>query len=275
MKRKFINHLLAAFIMAGSVCAVEGSTLVQTYGDAGVVMGSLDDNDQDGYSAVSMGHSSPALPYISTMQTAGHAGVRRAIAEFSLSDIRSADSLESSVLSFYFDDSIFPDYSANGAITQNFTLEAYVVSADGVISGSDSDDADAAVSGSGLDDWTSEVIASWTFVAGYEGPYTFGNDIVGIYGPEDLYPANYGDDQFNLYGMIGFEVDVTSVIESLMANSEIEYIGFRWVANDEDGHWTSMDPAGYLPTLTSIVVPEPASIALVLGGSLSFLRRRK
>ena len=275
MKRNLRNYLLAALVLAAGTSAVNASTLVQTYGDAGVVMGALQDNDQDGYSEISMGHTGPALPYISTYQPAGHPGIRRAIAEYTLSDIRSSDGLTSSVLSFYFDDSIYETSSTNPWITQSFTLEAYVISADGVLSSSDTDDTNAAVTGSGLDDWASDTIASWTFTAGETGPYTFGNEIVGIYGPEDLYPAQYGDDQFNLYGMIGFEVDVTSVIATLLEETEAEYIGFRWIANDEEGYWTSMDPDGYLPTLTSTVVPEPASLALILGGSLSFLRRKK
>jgi hypothetical protein len=93
-------------------------------------------------------------------------------------------------------------------------------------------------------------IESWRFRADATGPFVAGQAVVGIYGPNEPYPAQFGDDQLMIYGMIGFEVDVTERLIEAMADPNVTHVGFRWISNTPDGYWTSMDPAGYLPTLS-------------------------
>lgn len=283
MKMKSTKMMLIAALAAVVMCAgnAQAAAITQTYGDDSVTMGAVTDNDLDGTSAVATGHGgTPALPSISThFESESHSSYRKAIAEYSLSEIKavSTDSadIQSSTLQFFFDDVVFPGNSPEAWTTQSFTLEVYTATANGVLDGSDTDDDDNSVGGTGLDDWSGASVASYTFTAGEYGAYTLGNEIVGIYSPTDLYPAEYGDDQFNLYGMIGFEVDVTSIIAALVTNGSSDYIGFRWTQNDAGGYWTSMDSADYLPTLTTTVVPEPATIGLLLCGSLGLLRKKR
>lgn len=280
MKMKQLTSIATIVIISMYALNVQAATITQTYGDSSVVMGAVTDNDLDGVSSVAMGHGGvPSKPSISThFNSPSHSSYRKAVAEYSLADVKAlstnAFDVQSSTLKFYFDDVIFPGNSPNPWTTQNFTLEVYTIGANGILDGSDADDGDNAVGGSGLDDWSGASVASYTFTAGEYGTYTLGNTIVGTYGPGDLYPAEYGDDQFNLYGMIEFEVDVTSILAGLISDPSANYIGFRWTQNDAGGYWTSMDPTGYLPTLSTEVVPEPATLALLLGGSVTLLRRK-
>jgi len=250
-----------------------GVTVTLTDGDSCVVMGSLSNDDGDGDSVVQMGHGgAPSKPYISTRYpspgTYDHD--RRAIAEFSLDPMRRVstepNAIRSAALTFYFDDVIWPGLSPNPWTTQDFTLELYAETANGVLDGSDANDLDGGSQAEGPDDWASPAIRRWRFVAGEAGPFTAGQKIVGMFGPDKPFPARFSDDELMIYGMIGFEVDVTEDLAAVLGDAGVGYLGFRWISNTPEGYWTSMDPAGYLPTLTvDVAADEPMSF--VLGSS--------
>lgn len=262
--------LLAIALAMGIVLPVGAVTVTLTYGDSCVAMGALTDDDGDGYSVIQKGHGGvPSKPYISTPFPAPgtYTHDRRAIAEFSLSPLRwvstEPNAVQSAVLRFYFDDVIYPGLSPQPWTTQDFTLELYMETADGIVDGTDANDLDSAVPGIERDDWAGEVIRSWHFVAGAEGPFVPGQAVVGMYGPDEPYPARFGDDELMIYGMIGFEVDVTVLVAEAVADPNVRHIGFRWISNMPDGYWTSMDPAGHLPTLIAeMTAPEPLRFVL-------------
>ena len=283
MRKLNLNNYICVLLLLNIGVNLSAAVIVQTDGDEGVIMGSLTNNDGDAKSVVSMSHTgAPSLPYISTPwvgnSTHYSSGLRRAVAEYSLDAIKTvstnASDVESSILSFYFDDNVYESNADQPWITQNFTLEIYTATANGMLDGVDTDDVDSSIFGSGVDDWGGDILASYTFTAGDAGVLIPGSSVVGVYSPGDNYPAEYGDANFQIYGMIGFEVDVTSIIVDLLDNETSDYIGFRWIANDIDGHWTSMDPQNNLPTLTSTVVPEPATLSLLAGGLVAFARRK-
>ncbi len=254
--------------MAGS--PARSVTVTLTDSDSCVVMGALSNDDGDAFSIVQMGHGGvPSKPYISTRYpspgTYDHD--RRAIAEFSLDPMRrvstESNAVRSATLTFYFDDVIWPGLSPNPWTTQDFTLELYTETANGRLDGSDADDLDAKLGGQGPDDWASQAIRSWRFLAGVTGPLQAGQKIVGMFGPDELFPARFGDDELMIYGMIGFEVDVATEVAAALADSSLSHVGFRWIANTRDGHWTSMDPKGHLPALTvEMIAGEPLCFAL-------------
>lgn len=283
MRKQKLQNVIITLVLLSFGVSLQAATVSQTNGDAGVVMGSLINNDGDDSSIVAMSHTGyPSLPYMSTPWVANSthysSGLRRGIAEYSLDAIKSVSvnsaDVQSSKLSFYFDDNIYESKADMPWVTQDFTLEVYASTANGTLDGIDADDADSLVGGVGSDDWSGDIIASYNFIAGDAGVLTPGGSVVGIYGPGDYYPNQYGDAHFQIYGMMGFEVDVTSIVAGLVDAGTDDYIGFRWIANDADGHWTSMDPDGYLPTLTSTVVPEPATMTIMLGGAVAILRKR-
>ena len=236
-------------------------------------MGALTDDDGDAYSVALTGHGGAlSKPYISTPFPDGgtYAHDRRAIAEFSLAPMRwvseDPNAIQSATVRFYFDDVVFPGSSPEPWTTQDFTLELYTETADGVVEGTDANDLDAGAGGDEYDDWRGVVVASWRFQAGAAGPFVAGQTIVGMYGPDEPYPAQFGDDELLIYGMIGFKVDVTQVVMDLMANPNVSYVGFRWISNTPDGYWTSMDPDDYLPTL-SIEMAAEGPLTFVLQSS--------
>ena len=249
---------LCAAALALASGSASGVTITLTFGDSCTAMGALANDDGDQYSLVQMGHGGvPSKPYISTPFPGGgvYAHNRRAIAEFSLMPMRriatEPNAVNSATLSFYFDDVIFPASSPNPWTTQDFTLELYTETANGSVDAADVNDLDAGDQGEDSpDDWTGAVIESWHFRAGATGPFTAGQAVVGVYGPNEPYPAQFGDDQLMIYGMIGFEVDVTQRLVAALADPNVTHLGFRWISNTPDGHWTSMDPEGYLPTLS-------------------------
>jgi hypothetical protein len=238
-------------------------TLRLTDGDPGVLTGSLDDTDQDQTSQISMSpFGTPSKPYISTISMGTfYARERRALAEYSLEALRKASenpqAIQSASLTFYFDDVIFPDDSPLPYTTQAFAIELFTDTANVAFDASDPNDTDAQILGTGLDDWSGGVIQRWEFQAGQvDVPLVPGNDIMGIFGPDESYPANYGDDELALFGMIGFRVDVTEQIRTLYADPYTRTVGFRWINLSEGGFWTSMDPEGFLPTLEVSLNPD-------------------
>lgn len=253
--------------MVGS--SVRSVTVTLTDGDSCVVMGALSNDDGDAFSIVQMGHGGvPSKPYISTRYpspgTYDHD--RRAIAEFSLDPMRrvstESNAVRSAKLTFYFDDVIWPGLSPNPWTTQDFTLELYTETANGRLDGSDADDLDAKLGGQGPDDWASTAVRSWRFLAGATGPFTAGQKVVGMFGPDEPFPAQFSDDQLMIYGMIGFEVDVTAEVASVLTDPNVSHVGFRWISNTPEGYWTSMDPKGYLPALSvEMTAPEPLVFA--------------
>ncbi len=268
-KQHFTWCLAVLILLACGVGSVQGVTVTLTYDDSCTVMGALTDDDGDTYSTVLYGHGGvPSKPYISTAFVGGgnYAHDRRAIAEFALKPMRwistDPNAVQSTKLRFYFDDVIFPASSPEPYTTQDFTLELYTEVADGVLEGSDVNDLDSTEGGLDSDDWASEVVKSWRFQAGQIESLVPGQEIVGIYGPNEPFPAQFGDDELAIYGMIGFEVDVTTYVAEWLADPDVSYIGFRWISQSPDGYWTSMDPDGYLPTL---------SVDMVSDGPLSFV----
>jgi hypothetical protein len=266
MKRFVVVGVLLA--LAGG--AARGVTVTLTDGDSCVVMGAVSNDDGDAYSVVQMGHGGvPSKPYISTRYpspgTYDHD--RRAVAEFSLDPMRRVSkepgAVRSAKLTFYFDDVIWPGLSPNPWTTQDFSLEFYAETANGALDGSDADDLDGTRGGQGPDDWASTAIRTWRFLAGAIGPFNAGQKIVGMFGPDELFPAQFSDSELMIYGMIGFEVDVTVEVAAALADPNLSHVGFRWISNTADGYWTSMDPKGYLPSLSvEMTAEEPLGFAL-------------
>ncbi|MBN2317319.1 MAG: hypothetical protein JXM79_25575 [Sedimentisphaerales bacterium] len=260
--------LLSGMIILGLVVPLRAVTVTLTYEDPCSVMGALNNEDGDAFSEVAQSHGEPSKPYISSVfLTASHSSVRRAIAEFALEPMRDVsvdpNAMTSAVLRFYFDDVIFPDNSPEPYTAQDFTLELYTETANGALDGVDANDADATIGGDGLDDWTGQVVQRWRFLAGEVGGLTPGGEIVGMYGPDEPFPAHFSDDELAIYGMIGFEVDVTDALRAVVIDPNIRYVGFRWICNSEGGYWTSMDPDGYLPNLTvEMAADEPLTFRL-------------
>jgi hypothetical protein len=225
-----------------------------TYEDPCSVMGSLNNDDGDGVSQVAQSRGKAAKPYISTAFVGGgHSHVRRAIAEFALEPLRAVsvdpDAVTAAALRFYFDDVIFPGNSPAPYTTQDFTVQLYTDTADGAVHGVDVNEADAAIGGEGPDDWEGDFVQSWRFRAGEVKTLSAGHEIAGPFGPDEVFPAAFGDDELAIFGMIGFKVDVTDALREAIADPNITYVGFRWISNTEGGYWTSMDPEGHLPSL--------------------------
>jgi len=261
--------VFSILVLAWGPAAAWGVTVTLTYGDSCTAMGALTDDDGDRYSVALTGHGGAlSKPYISTAFPGGgtYAHDRRAIAEFSLAPMRwvstEPNAVQSATLRFFFDDVIFPGSSPEPWTTQDFTLELYTETADGILDGTDANDLDASLPGDAFDDWTGAVVTTWHFQAGEIVSLVPGNDIVGMYGPDESYPAQFGDDELAVYGMIGFEVEVTDLVAEMIADPNVRYVGFRWISNSPDGYWTSMDPAGHLPTL---------SVDIVADGPLTFV----
>lgn len=264
---KCVVGLVVLLVMGGSA---RGVTVSLTDGHSIVVMGSLADKDGDGFSVVLTAHGGAAArPYISTRFPGGgmYSLDRRAVAEFSLDPMRRVstdpNAVQSARLTFYFDDVIWPNLSPQPWTTQDFTLELYVETANGTVDGSDADDLDPAVGGEGLDDWASPAIRTWRFVAGATEPFPPGREVVGVFGPDEPFPAHFGDTELMIYGMIGFEVDVTEELAAFLGDSDIRHIGFRWISNTPDGYWTNLGPAGRRPTLSvDMATDEPMAFLL-------------
>ncbi len=265
--RYYVSFVVLLVLGCGSAWGV---TVTLTDGDSCVAMGSVSNDDGDAACAVQTGHGGTlAKPYISARYpspgTYDHD--RRAVAEFSLSALRwistEASAVQSAKLTFYFDDVIWPGLSPNPWTTQDFTLEFYVETANGAVDGSDVNDLDATNGADGVDDWASTAVRSWRFLAGATGPFTSGQKVVGMFGPDEPFPAQFSDDELMIYGMIGFEVDVTAEIAVALTDPNFSHVGFRWISNTPEGYWTSMDPKGYLPALSvEMTAVEPLSFSL-------------
>jgi hypothetical protein len=247
--------------LAGSLASAV--TVTMTFEDPCSVMGALNNYDGDAFANVAAGHGGPSKPYISTaFFGGGHSAARRGIAEFALEPMRDVsvdpNALTSATLRFYFDDVIFPDNSPEPYTAQDFTLQLYTATANGMVDGTDANEADPTIGGEGVDDWEGNVVQDWRFVAGEVPDLPAGQEVVGVFGPEEPFPAKFDDDMLAIYGMIGFEVDVTNTLREILADPNVTYAGFRWICNNEGGYWTSMDPKGYLPSLAvDMVADEP------------------
>ncbi len=266
-----VKQLVAVGVLLAMVGGLaRGVTVTLTDGDSCVVMGAISNDDGDARSIVQMGHGgAPSKPYISTRYpspgTYDHD--RRAVAEFSLVPLRcistESSAVRSATLTFYFDDVIWPGLSPNPWTTQDFTLEFYVEAANGAIDGSDANDWDRNQGGDGPDDWASTPIRSWRFLAGATGPFTAGQKVVGMFGPDEPFPAEFSDSELMIYGIIGFEVDVTAEVAAALVDPNLSHVGFRWISNTPEGYWTSMDPVGRLPALSvEMTAEEPLVFAL-------------
>jgi hypothetical protein len=271
MKRtKLLLSILCAIILSAGAGSAHGLTVTLVDGDPCVIMGSLIDGDGDQLSKPATGHGGRlSKPYISTEYpvTVRYAHPRRGIAEFALKALREVSTESNNVVSaklrFYFDDVVFPDDSAAPWTTQDFIVETYTDTANGSIDGADANDADATITGEGIDDWQGDILQSWHFQAGDVNGLATGNPVVGIYGPNEPFPAEFDDDKLTIFGIIGFEVDVTQVVKDILVDPNMSHLGFRWVSKTEGGFWTSMDKKGYLPSLSiDMVADEPLSFRL-------------
>lgn len=270
LRNGVVWSILCGVVFGLATDPARGVTVTLTYEDSCTAMGALSNDDGDAFSVLQMSQGGvPSKPYISTPFPGGdrYAHYRRAIAEFSLTPMRQVsgepNAVASAALRFYFDDVIFPGSSPNPWTTQDFTVELYVDTADGAVSGTDPNDLDPAAVGQDDDDWAGPAIADWHFQAGDAAALVAGQPIVGIYGPDEPFPARFGDAELQVYGMIGFEVDVTGVLGQAIGDPNVRYLGFRWISNMADGYWTSMDPAGHLPSLVvEMTADEPLRFVL-------------
>jgi hypothetical protein len=263
MMKQIILTMLV-FLMMTSV-SLQAITITLTHDDPCAPMGALNNYDGDDSAIVAMSYLGPSLPYISTAFIGGgHSAARRGIAEFALEPIRDIsidpNELDCSKLQFYFDDVIFPGNSPEPYTTQDFTVELYIDTANGMIDGDDPNEDGPTLVATGPDDWTGEVIASWRFEAGPVTDLVPDGPIIGIFTPDKPFPENFDDDKLSIFGMIGFEVDVTEALRMVLADEKVSHVGFRWISNMDGGYWTSMDPKGYRPTL---IVDVPAADLLV------------
>jgi hypothetical protein len=268
MNKALGSILLSGIIILIIMAPLKAVTVTLTYEDPFSVMGALNNDDADSFSQVASGMSGPSKPYISTaFFGGGHSHIRRAIAEFALEPMRDISSdpsaINGSLLRFYFDDVIFPGNSPEPYTTQDFTVELYIDTANGIIEGSDPNENDASIVGSGPDDWEGEVVQSWNFQAGPVEDIVAGNPVVGIFTPDEPFPEKFDDDKLAIFGMIGFEVDLTETLRSVISDPNVTHIGIRWIPNTEGGYWTSMDPKGNLPSLVvDMVSDEPLTFEL-------------
>lgn len=268
MNKILLRTLFSGIIVMGLVASLQAATVTLTFEDPCTAMGVLNNDDADAFAKVAAGMKGPSKPSISTgFFGGGHSHVRRAIVEFALEPMRdlslNPDAVNAGLVHFYFDDVIFPGNSPEPFTTQDFTVELYTDTANGVIDGDDPNESDPAIIGSDPDDWEGEVIQSWHFQAGPVEGLVAGNPIVGIYTPDVPFPEKFDDDMLAIYGMIGFEVDVTDALRSVIIDPNITHVGIRWISNTEGGYWTSMDPKGYLPSLTvDMVADEPLTFRL-------------
>ncbi|MBN1804157.1 MAG: hypothetical protein JW837_02790 [Sedimentisphaerales bacterium] len=254
MNKTIQRILLSGIIIICITAPLKAVTVTLTYEDPLTVMGSLNNDDADTFSQVAISMAEPSKPYISTaFFGGGHSHVRRGIAEFALEPMRDISSdpnaVNGGLLRFYFDDVIFPENSPEPYTTQNLTVELYIDTANGTLDGSDPNENDASIVGSGPDDWEGEVVQSWNFRAGPVEGLVAGNSVVGIFTPDEPFPEKFDDDKLTLFGMIGFEVDLTEALRSVISDPNVTHIGIRWISNTEGGYWTSMDPKGHLPSL--------------------------
>lgn len=266
-KQMFLLSVSFLVVLAAGDRA-QAVTVTLTYEDPCSVMGSLNNGDGDAFSQVAAGMRGPSKPYISTaFFGGGHSSVRKGIAEFALEPLRDVsldpNAILSASLRFYFDDVIFPDNSPEPYTTQDFTVELYIDTANGVVDGSDPNDRDPEIGGEGPDDWQGTVVQSWRFQAGEVEGLVSGNEVVGVFGPDEPFPAKFDDDMLAIYGMIGFEVDLAEVLRAVAADPNVTYVGIRWISNMDGGYWTSMDPKGHLPSLAiEMVADEPMTFRL-------------
>lgn len=267
MKRTMLC-LLTIVLLLGIGTTAQAVTVTLTHADPCAPMGALSNYDGDDSAIVAAGMRGPSLPYISTAFIGGgHSAARRGIAEFALEPMRDisvdANDVLNGTLSFFFDDVIFPGNSPEPYTTQDFTVELYVDNANGVVDGGDPNEDNAEVGAEGADDWTGEVVASWNFQAGPVEGLVAGNPIVGIYPPDQPFPEKFDDDKLAIFGDIGFEIDVTEALRTVLADDTVTHVGIRWISNMDGGYWTSMDPKGRRPMLT-VEIPAAAPLAFQL-----------
>ncbi|MEM8494333.1 MAG: hypothetical protein AAF663_02965 [Planctomycetota bacterium] len=228
-------------------------------------------------------------------------GLRRIATEVDLGRIRavSADPADvtSGVFEFYMDDILSPTRQGVNPVP-SFKLELYADTADGVITGEP--DIEGVNS-----DYDGGVLGTVDFVgASIEKPPVdqrfldgiitdvadVGVTYTGTFGDTIQYPGDYTDPDFDGRGYLGFSIDVTPVLRSVLADSSNAWLGFRLLADQNDPAWTSFDaevpfdPADpvsarpfqtFFPSLQVEVVPEPGVAALALGlGAMSLRRRR-
>ncbi len=195
--------------------------------------------------------------------------------------------INSAVFEFYLDDIIFattPGFAND--VMASLVLELYVDSADGVISqGTDA--------GTGTNvDYDGGAIGSVNFQSDagtplppidtgwLNGDYPEllapGVTYTGTIGDTLNYPETYTDNDFDARGFLGFQIDVTNLLKSVVANGANTHLGFRLYSPAIDPSWTSLDRPGFEPALRVDVVPEPSALALLgLGGLVMAARRRR
>ncbi|MEM8875895.1 MAG: hypothetical protein AAGD32_16730 [Planctomycetota bacterium] len=232
-----------------------------------------------------------------------YGATRRTNVEVDLGRVRSFSTDPADVLDatfdFFIDDAVFGSRAAAERIVSSFKLELYTDTANGAITNEpDADgvnsDYDGGVIGSldfigreyTLEELNQEIPISQGFIdfvppvddpgATFElvGPGIVYEGVIG--GSSIEYPSNYGDPAFDARGFLGFSVDVSNIVADLVDDTSVSHLGFRLLTEVDDIPYTSLDRAGFEPSLTVSVVPEPGVAMLGTGlVALAGLRRRR
>ncbi len=205
----------------------------------------------------------------------GH--VRRSIVEVDLANVRSVSTdpadVTDAVFSFYIDDAVFAA-DRGDRIIDSFVLELYTDTGDGDITslpdsvGPNSDYDGGAIATINFNGVVTDAASKPAIDAGWlNGDYaeTLAPAIVytGSEGDTLDYISNYSDADFDSRGFLGFEIDVTDTIKAVIGDGGVSHLGFRLYTTVDDTPYTSLDRAGFEPSLTVSLVPEPTSMAVL------------
>lgn len=218
-----------------------------------------------------------------------YGSAKRSNVEVDLQRIRNVSTnpadINSAIFEFYVDDAVFASSRADDAVP-SMVLELYVDTADGVITqGTDA--------GTGTNvDYDGGAIGTVNFLSDAGTPLppvnpdwlagtiteVIGAGVIysGTIGDTLLYPETYTDTDFDSRGFLGFQIDVTSLLQTVVGDAGNTHLGFRLYSPTSDPAYTSVDRVGFEPALRVDVVPEPGALALLgLGGLVVAARRRR